>query len=343
MKRLPHKKYLVIYARIIIISLFILVGISNLKAQCECADTCNIPTPYPSIINITSAGYWKVITSNGIPDHNIGIFPIKGCGRPTALREQDYTFVIPAYSSKGIRWKESKVFEIPTPPFRGKPPVAFGVAVNGVQFDPAAAEWQDSAKVWAKNPLTHPEMETDLDCNNGHVQPDGGYHYHGFPNALHERIRLRQQSSDDSITEARWRIVLLGWAFDGNPIYGETCGADNPSILRPSSGFQYKKGSRHDYYGDDVPSSVPPLSKFGRGDFINDYEYNSALTPGDLQLDRCNGHTAPTPEFPDGVYHYHILRKSTTGPDYGFPYIGRCYRLFNYLNGPDVFPPTGRG
>ena len=328
---------------------FFLVTIPSANSQCECANRCDIPPPFVSKISITDAGYWKVITSNGIPNHPIGIFPLIPCGRPDAMREQDYTFVIPAYSSKGIRWRESKVFELPTPPFRGEPQVSFGVAVNGVQFDPAAAEWHDDgigeAKLWAKDPLTHPHMETDLDCNNGHVQPDGGYHYHGFPHALHEQIEWQQEQRErenDNMPK-RSEIVLLGWAFDGNPIYGETCGTENSSILRPRSGYRLRTGGRHAYYSDDDSSSVPPLSGHARGVFVNDYEYNSALTPGDLQLDRCNGHTAPTPEFPDGVYHYHILKKSTTGPDYGFPYIGRCYRLFNYLRGPDVFPPTGRG
>jgi hypothetical protein len=35
-------------------------------------------------------------------------------------------------------------------------------------------------------------------------------------------------------------------------------------------------------------------------------------------LDVCNGHVAPTPEFPGGIYHYHVV----TEP----PYIAGCYR-----------------
>jgi YHYH protein len=39
-------------------------------------------------------------------------------------------------------------------------------------------------------------------------------------------------------------------------------------------------------------------------------------TPADL--DACNGHVAPTPEFPEGLYHYH----TTTA----VPYISGCFR-----------------
>jgi len=35
-------------------------------------------------------------------------------------------------------------------------------------------------------------------------------------------------------------------------------------------------------------------------------------------LDACNGHVGPTPDFPQGTYHYHI----TSGP----PYIAGCFR-----------------
>ena len=38
--------------------------------------------------------------------------------------------------------------------------------------------------------------------------------------------------------------------------------------------------------------------------------------PGDL--DACNGHSAPTPEYPQGIYHYHVTAES--------PYISGCFR-----------------
>lgn len=34
-------------------------------------------------------------------------------------------------------------------------------------------------------------------------------------------------------------------------------------------------------------------------------------------LDECNGHFGPTPEFPDGVYHYHTTETA--------PFVPSCY------------------
>ena len=35
-------------------------------------------------------------------------------------------------------------------------------------------------------------------------------------------------------------------------------------------------------------------------------------------LDNCNGHVGATPEFPQGIYHYHIVAAP--------PYIAGCFR-----------------
>lgn len=342
MKRSAAHAFLFTVTKISIAFLLICTSLHSTTAQCECADSCNIPVPYTSKVSMTVGGYWRVINSNGIPDHPIGIFPLIGCGRPTAIKEQDYTFVIPAYSSRGMRWRESEIFELPAPPFIRTSETVFGVAVNGVPFDPAAAEWWDPGeKIWDKNPILHPEMATDLDCNNGHVQPDGGYHYHGFPTKLFDR--LRHEQANDPRSTHRSEIVLLGWAFDGNPIYAGACGLNNKSIVRPNSGYILRTDRRIDYYTDD-PLSVPRLTDWDRGVFTDDFIYDTSLTPGTDQLDECNGHTAPTPEFHDPehpdrhVYHYHILSQPTSSVEGGYPYIGRCYRLFKYWRGPDIFP-----
>ena len=54
---------------------------------------------------------------------------------------------------------------------------------------------------------------------------------------------------------------------------------------------------------------------------INDYEYVIGL--GDL--DSCNGQFGPTPDYPEGIYHYHTTWENGEG-DLGFPYFINCYR-----------------
>ena len=39
---------------------------------------------------------------------------------------------------------------------------------------------------------------------------------------------------------------------------------------------------------------------------------SAAITAADL--DSCNGHFGPTPEFPAGIYHYHLLDEVSANP-----------------------------
>lgn len=316
-----------------------------------------VPVPLTNSVHFSVAGYWRVVTSNGIPDHSIGVFgvdPVIACGRPTQIKQQNYTFVMPAYSAQGKLWPPG-VKPLPTPPFEGAPAVTFGVAVNGVPFDPAANEWLDivnNVKVetktdWTINPLRCKLMKYDLDSNNGHVQSDGAYHYHGYPKGLYNQIKDEQKnkvvitvngSVADNATRKRYKIVLLGWAFDGNPIYGEQCGKDTSAMINAKS--SYKIRTPFSTPAVRTSTSTPSTASHPLGDFLEDYLYDEALFNGNpgVQLDECNGHTGITPEFPHGVYHYHILEETQTFSDMGFPYIGRCYRLFTYGEGPNIFP-----
>lgn len=327
--------------------LCILICLSMLMqgyGQCSCTG-CECETEFPSEVHTTISGYWRIINANGVPNHLIGEFPStmpdgKSCGRPNALTEQKYTFVMPAYSAEGILWNESKVYYYPTPPFIGKPESTFGVAVNGIPFDPAANEWWESTlkprvpyeTSWTINPLRFDLMQHDIDCNNGHVQPTGAYHYHGFPYGLHTKILEEQSASTDPMIIGRSEIALLGWAFDGNPIYGEYCGSKNTTKINAKSSYELKSSRSG--------AGAPLKTDYPMGDFLEDYIYKETKFTVNkaVQLDECNGHTGPTPDFPEGVYHYHILEKTDTSSDIGFPYIGRCWRLFTYRTSPNIFP-----
>jgi hypothetical protein len=81
-------------------------------------------------------------------------------------------------------------------------------------------------------------MQYDLDCNNGHVQESGAYHYHGYPYGLVDKIKPEQANSNRS------NIVLLGWAFDGNPIYAEECGIDDNAANIKHAKSSYKLKTR---------------------------------------------------------------------------------------------------
>ena len=234
-----------------------------------------------STVSIKVEGEQRTITANGLPDHQPGQFPNRG--NPNTISSQNYHYTVPA---------NPKIAATPTP-LRMQ---SFGIAVNGVPFDPNAAEWYDDAREWQYEPLGG-AINLGVDKHNAHVQPTGAYHYHALPTGL--IIKL---------TQSKPALVLIGWAADGFPIYGpwgHDKAADASSPLRKlQSSYQLKKGSR--------PKGAPN-GKYD-GSFVADYEYVAAS--GDL--DECNGRFGPTPDFPEGIDHYYITEM--------FPYIPRFFK-----------------
>ncbi len=105
---------------------------------------------------------------------------------------------------------------------------------------------------------------------------------------------------------------IIGWAYDGNPIYGPYGYSDlensnsAPRLLK--SGYTLN------------PSNIIDRPIFQSGFFVEDYEYTNS---GDL--DENNGRFGKTPEFPNGVYAYFASLNSSLIPK--FPYfIGNKYR-----------------
>src|SRR5262245_12906284 len=86
----------------------------------------NTPPPNASQLSIAIEGDQRVIRANGLPNHLTGQFPNRG--NPNRIAPQNYVFRVSAKPKEAAK---------PTP--LGMNP--FGVAVNGVMFDPGAAEW----------------------------------------------------------------------------------------------------------------------------------------------------------------------------------------------------------
>ncbi len=243
------------------------------------------PPAEPSVL-ITVEGDERVLRANGIPAHATGAFP--GRGNPNAIAPQPYLFRIPAHPEPADSVTPLGMHD-------------FGVAVNGVPFDPGAAEWYLGQRdgPWRYEPLSG-ALPLGLDRNHAHVQPTGAYHYHGLPTLLLEAFDL----------DASAHSKLVGWAADGFPIYavfGHEDGNSADSAVRAlRSSFRLKSGER--------PSGPGEPGGTYYGTFVADYEYVEGL--GDL--DECNGRTTVTPEFPDGTYAYFLTET--------WPVIPRAYR-----------------
>ena len=117
---------------------------------------------------------------------------------------------------------------------------------------------------------------------------------------------------------------IIGWAYDGNPIYGSFGYADPGIALNPTR-------MRSGYTLNSSKVIDRPLG-FDDGSFIEDYEFTNT---GDL--DRNNGRFTKTFDFPDGVYAYFATIKSDSDQNIPeFPYfIGDSYRSVPVLQNID--------
>jgi len=110
---------------------------------------------------------------------------------------------------------------------------------------------------------------------------------------------------------------IIGWAYDGNPIYG-TYGYEDPEKIQQNTPIKRLKSGYVTKNVVNRPSTLPI------GFFIEDYEFNNS---GDL--DEYNGRFCVTPEFPNGTYAYFATKKQNNNGDIipAFPYfIGNTYK-----------------
>ena len=117
---------------------------------------------------------------------------------------------------------------------------------------------------------------------------------------------------------------ILGWAYDGNPIYGSI---GNAKAIPDSSGAGGLKRLKSSYklISPQISSDLRP-SGFAQGKFIDDYIYK-----GDGDLDKHNGRFIVNQDFPNGTYAYFSTVDSTTKIP-TFPYI-----TFNHKDATDSF------
>jgi hypothetical protein len=237
-------------------------------------------------IKVSINGNQRILNANGISKHLTGKFP--NAGNPNSIKEQKYIFKIPV---------NPKIAANPTP--LGM--YDFGLGINGIPFDPAAAEWYlgDRQSGWQYEAMSG-AIILGLDENHAHVQPTGAYHYHAMPTLLVLGLELLSTAHSP----------LVGWAADGFPIYAlygyKEPNEENSGIIENTSSYRLKKGKRP--VGGNNPSGNYD------GTFVVDYEY----VEGTGSLDECNGRITRTPELRDGTYAY-FLTKS-------FPIIPRCYK-----------------
>jgi hypothetical protein len=251
----------------------------------------NIPSNVQQVAYTTTDVYVNV---TGVPDYTIGPWP----GNPNTPVNTDFTFKItrnPQANTAGST---------------NTPLGHIGVWKNGVTlFNAKDAMSYNNQNIWHQNAIVVEGPSFD-ECL-GHPAPGGEYHHHLNPTCLW----------DD--TDGTQHGPILGYAFDGFPIYGGysyTNTDGTGAIVRMQSSYQLRDITARTTLSD---GTALPANQYGPaidathplGYYIEDYEYVEGL--GDL--DEHNGRFCETPDYPNGIYCYFVTIDANY--DAVYPYI----------------------
>lgn len=261
---------------------------------------------YSAAGTLTSTWSWtcgssaRTLTANGLPNHAVGTFP--NPDNPNTITVQSINFsatLTPVLGTTSVQI--------------GGPGGASAYTLQGVKFDPGTGgsctssitatsqcDLGGGTGTWRIEALGQTTFDFGTDSNNAHVQPGGIYHYHGMPEGL---------LTNAGVSDSAPKMVLVGWAGDGFPIYARWCysvATDATSALKKCTGS---------FVRDTVADTGrPATSLVPLGAFLSDWSYSA----GTGDLDECNGRTGVTPEFPDGIYYY--MATDT------YPFFSRCLK-----------------
>ena len=247
---------------------------------------------------------------------------------------------IPAYitgpfqdGNPSIATAQNKIFRIPLNPVQGSGTVAttggnIGVFKNGVAlFDyrdgvawnnatgalcggpgnPTCPGGPGTTQAWNRDAI--PAERGGFDCAKAHPAM-GNYHHHQNPSAFNLDLNILSNVCDAYPSDGLYVInptqhsPLLGFAYDGFPIYGAyayTNTNGTGAITRMKSSYQLKSYPTGLRTNGPAINQVVGTQTFFNGYFREDYEYIDH-TGDATYLDSHNGRICNTPEYPASLY-----------------------------------------
>jgi hypothetical protein len=196
---------------------------------------------------------------------------------------------------------------------------------QGAQFKSVIKSWRINLfeKYKLKNKIYYDDaviFRGSSDLQYGHIYPSRSLRSSVYSNNNQNYVIDLQIVGGKEINSTV-HSPIIGWAYDGNPIYGPYGFASGNSgpIKLMKSGYELKTNRLNG----------PRTSLYPLGSFIEDYEF-----VGNGDLDEYNGRYCITPEFPNGVYAYFSTFFEGTGSGQflnyktpKFPYvIGNYYK-----------------
>lgn len=277
------------------------------------------PVQDNALANVQQVQYsddWVYVHTNGIPAYITGPFLD---GNPSIATSQNAIFRFPRVPVENTG--------TPTPTNGGN----IGNFINGVaMFDfrdgvawnpntnalcggpgnPPCPGGPGGVQDWNRDAI--PAERAGFDCAKGHPAM-GNYHHHQNPSAFNLELVVISNVCDLYLADGLYTIdsaqhsPLLGFAYDGFPIYGAYgfANADGTGgVVRMRSGYQLRSITERTTHADGtvVSTGAPVNTTYPLGYFREDYEF---LTHGEpFYLDEHNGRMCVTPEYPDGTYAY---------------------------------------
>lgn len=256
-------------------------------------------------VNYTSTDVY--VTCTCIPGYDIGPW----AGNPNTPANQNFCFKITRTPAEKTGTKTNTGLG------------HIGVWTNGVSiFNAKDAFSYNNGGIW--NQDAYPNEGISFDDCLGHPAPNGEYHHHVNPRCLYD---------DQAATV---HAPLIGYAFDGFPIYGAYA-YDNPNgtggITRMRTGYRLRNITDRTTLADGTVLQAgqygPAISnQYPLGKYIEDYEYVQGLG----HLDQYNGRTCITPEYPAGTYAYFVTIDSNQMPVYPYTVGAQYYGVVNAGN-----------
>ncbi len=235
------------------------------------------------------------VSTDCIPAYDIGPWPTN----PNVPSPQNFVCEFPRYPVQNTG--------TPTKVGLG----SIGLWINGVSIFNAEDGFHWGGTSWAMGPGTSWNRNALLfeavsfDSCLGHPAPGGDYHNHVNPRCVYNDADSTHHSP------------IIGFAFDGFPIYG-AYGYSDP--MSTTSAIK-RMHSSYALTTDTTRAGGPhPISTYPLGSCVDDYIYTASS--GDL--DAHNGRFCITPEYPSGTYAYFVTIDGSLNPAYPFV-IGPTY------------------
>lgn len=275
--------------------------------------TSIVDTPLANVQTVQYSASSVYVSSNGIPAYITGPFQD---GNPSLATSQNAIFKFPL---------------APTPntgTLTATTGGNIGVFINGVAlFDYRdGVSWKNSTNSLCGGPI-QPACSGDgvwnrdavvaeragFDCSKAHPAM-GNYHHHQNPSAFNTDLNVLSNVCTLYPSDGLYNInvsqhsPLIGFAYDGYPIYGAYAYANadgTGGITRMKSSFQLRNiTTRTTLYTGAIVTAGPTVSStYPLGYFKEDYEFVSHPTDASY-LDIHNGRFCVTPEYPNGIYCY---------------------------------------